>query len=188
MKLKLHSPLTERGLFRWSLVYGHAGVHYHQRPLHAGHATLRRLPSHEYFLVAQVAAIPQHGALRLPEHADSRVQRRLSHSVSIFILFCIHNLSIVAQIFFSFDRSKKKKWRALKWNVTLRALSDGKLACDWYLTFANCLLLLFIWQPGSSTASSNTSCAAFNINGINEEKSRVLLRYQSLTCMQAGWR
>jgi len=91
-------------------VHGHAGLHYHQRPLHAGHATLRRLPSHEHFLVVKVAAIPQHGALRLPEHADSGVQRRLPHSVSIIYF----SRRAINAKYFSLLLAVAKKWRALE--------------------------------------------------------------------------
>lgn len=69
-------------ILRWRVLYGHAGVYHNQRPLHVGDATVRWLPGHQHPSLAQVDAVPQHGPLRLPEHADRRVQRRPGHTVS----------------------------------------------------------------------------------------------------------
>jgi hypothetical protein len=167
VKLKLYSPIAERGLFCWSLVHGHAGLHYHQRPLHAGHATLRRLPGHEYFLVAKVAAIPQHGALRLPEHADSGVQRRLPHSVSV-----LYN-SLVArstQKCFSLLLAVAKKVACARVKRDFASSLQRRIGLRLIFNLCKLFTLAFYLVTGSSTASSNTTCAAFNTNGINQEK------------------
>jgi hypothetical protein len=39
---------AERRILRGSIVHGHASVDHHQRPVHAGHATFRRLLGDQY--------------------------------------------------------------------------------------------------------------------------------------------
>lgn len=77
------SLVLERRVFRGSILHGHASVDHDQRPVHVGHATVRRLPGDQYSQLVTVDAVPQHGALRVPEHANRRVQRRRTDQVMI---------------------------------------------------------------------------------------------------------
>lgn len=68
-----HCRGTKRGLFHRSLLHGHASQHNYQRPLHAGHATLRRISCHQHTLLVDMDEVSIDGALCLPEHADCGV-------------------------------------------------------------------------------------------------------------------
>lgn len=72
---------TERRILRRSVLYGHASLHYHLRPVHPSYSIVWRLPSNQHPVLAQVDAISLHGSLCISEHADCRVQWRTSHSM-----------------------------------------------------------------------------------------------------------
>lgn len=69
------SSSAECWLLCWRMLYGHASLHDHLRSIYPRHSTVWRLPSNQHPVLAQVDAIPLHGALCVPEHADRRVQR-----------------------------------------------------------------------------------------------------------------
>lgn len=65
-----------------SILYGHAGIHHYQRPIHASNTIIWWIPCNKHPTMAQVDAVFEHGPLCLPEHADRRVQWRHTNKVS----------------------------------------------------------------------------------------------------------
>lgn len=78
---KYHSSTVSR-IFHRCVLYGHASQHNYQRFIHTRHATFRGIFGYKYSRMVNVDAIHVHGALRLSKHANCRVQRRTSHTVS----------------------------------------------------------------------------------------------------------
>ena len=70
-----------RRVFRRGL-HGFPGGQHGGRHLHVRHAAVRRLPLHPHPRLARLDALPLHGVLRIPEHADRRVHQRSALQVS----------------------------------------------------------------------------------------------------------
>lgn len=105
---------AERWILRRRLLPGSAGEHHRVRALHPGDATFGRLFG-DGSTVASVGQIHQHGALRLSEHADSRVRRRRTDHVRL-------HFSFIAVRFFDYRQNFTSKRNFVERTRTVKLL------------------------------------------------------------------